>query len=179
MHPALVTFFGAAVAFRLISLAVSRRNERTLRAAGAEEFGAGNTVVLASLHAACYIGAFAEGLWRRPALDGLTTAGVALYAIGMLVLWMVVRRLGRLWTVKLYLAPDHTLDRSWLFRVVRHPNYLLNVLPELIGLVLALRAWIVLGTLFPAYLVSLGVRVAQEERIMRRRFPSFRGTRAP
>src|SRR5437870_13907816 len=35
---------------------------------------------------------------------------------------------------KLLIASDHTLNQSGLFRWVRHPNYFLNILPELVGL---------------------------------------------
>jgi hypothetical protein len=80
----------------------------------------------------------------------------------------------RVWTVKLYLAPGHALNRHRLFRRVRHPNYFLNVLPELIGLALAFHAVATTVTVLPLYLVSLGIRIAQEEQVMRRRFPDYR-----
>ena len=41
------------------------------------------------------------------------------------MLVVVIRSLGRFWTVKLLLASDHVLVTNPLFRWVRHPNYFL------------------------------------------------------
>jgi isoprenylcysteine carboxyl methyltransferase (ICMT) family protein YpbQ len=174
LHPALITFFSAALILRLLSMVISRRNERRLRAAGAEEFGARNSRVLALLHAAFYAAAFGEGIWRHTRPDGLSVLGMSVYALSMLALALVVHQLGPLWTVKLYLAPDHSLNQSWLFRAVRHPNYFLNVLPELVGLALAFKAWLTLAVLLPIYLIPLGIRISQEERAMKQRFARYR-----
>jgi isoprenylcysteine carboxyl methyltransferase (ICMT) family protein YpbQ len=174
VHPILWGFFSLAVLMRLTSLLVSRRNERVLRLAGAEEFGVRNSAVLAGLHVLFYMGAMAEGIWRRAQPDALSFLGIGLCLFGMLMLAVVIYQLNGLWTVKLYLAPGHTLNQNWLFRTVRHPNYFLNVLPELLGLALALKAWWVLMTVMPVYLISLGVRIAEEERVMQRRFPDYR-----
>jgi isoprenylcysteine carboxyl methyltransferase (ICMT) family protein YpbQ len=50
---------------------------------------------------------------------------------------------------------------------VRHPNYFLNVLPELIGFALALNAVTTLLVGIPLYLVPLIIRIRQEEQVMR------------
>jgi isoprenylcysteine carboxyl methyltransferase (ICMT) family protein YpbQ len=169
----LAAFFGVAVALRLLSLVVSRRHERALRAHGAREHGAGTSRALALLHAAFYLAAFAEGWARRPAPDALTAAGLALYLFAMLALASVLRELGGLWTVKLYLAPEHVLKRGGIFRSIRHPNYVLNLVPELLGLALVARAWWTLTLLLPCYLACLAVRVREEERMMRSRFAAY------
>ncbi len=66
---------------------------------------------------------------------------MGLYAASMVALFWVIRELGPLWTVKIMIAPDHTLVTSPLFRTLRHPNYFLNIVPELIGFSLALQAF--------------------------------------
>jgi isoprenylcysteine carboxyl methyltransferase (ICMT) family protein YpbQ len=174
MHPVLWGFFGWAVLLRGASLWISWRHERALVRAGAAQFGARNSAVLAGLHGLFYAGAWAEGLWRRTQPDGLSVLGMGLYLLALAMLAVVIRQLNGLWTVKLYLAPEHALNRHWLFRRVRHPNYFLNVLPELIGLALAFHAVATTVTVLPLYLVSLGIRIAQEEQVMRRRFPEYR-----
>jgi isoprenylcysteine carboxyl methyltransferase (ICMT) family protein YpbQ len=173
LHPLLYTFFAAAVFLRLVSLGVSRRNERSLQSAGAREFGAANSTVLALLHAGFYAAGLAEGLWRGAQLDGVAGCGMVLYALSMGMLVVVCRELKELWTVRLYVAPEHRLNRSWLFRTVRHPNYFLNVLPELIGLALVFHAWLTLAVVLPFYLASLTVRIAQEDRAMRERVAGY------
>jgi isoprenylcysteine carboxyl methyltransferase (ICMT) family protein YpbQ len=174
MSPALVAFFALAVVLRLASLFISKRNEARLRAGGAQEYGAGNTRLLAVLHLTFYGAAFLEGLWRTSQIDAWTWLGLALYGFAMLVLLYVIYELGDLWSIKVLLAPGHVLKQSWLFRMVRHPNYYLNVLPELVGLALVLKAWLVLVFLFPCYLAALFRRIKIEEEAMRGRFPQYR-----
>lgn len=169
----LAAFFALAVALRLLSLAVSRRHERALLARGAREHGAGTSRALALLHVAFYLAAFAEGWARSPTPDALTAVGLVLYLGAMLALAWVVRELGDLWTVKLYLAPGHVLKRGGPFRSIRHPNYLLNLLPELVGLALVARAWWTLALLLPCYLACLALRIRQEEGMMRSRFAGY------
>ena len=173
MSPFLVAFFAVAVLLRLTSLAVSRLNEARLRAQGAEEFGTGNTRLLALIHTVFYVAAFAEGWWRESQLDALAWLGSTLYAFAMLALFYVIHELGHLWTIKVLLAPGHTLKQSWLFKTVRHPNYYLNILPELVAVALVMKAWLVLLVLFPCYVTVLSRRIRIEEEAMRKRFPAY------
>ncbi|WP_290541262.1 isoprenylcysteine carboxylmethyltransferase family protein [Alistipes sp.] len=57
--------------------------------------------------------------------------------------------------------------RSFLFRTVRHPNYILNIVPELIGVALLCNAWKTLYIGFPLYLCLLVIRIRQEECAMK------------
>lgn len=89
------------------------------------------------------------------------------------MLLVVSHLLGRLWTVKLMIARDHVLVTHPLFRWVRHPNYFLNILPELVGFALALHAWFTLVIGLAIYAVPLGIRIRQEERAMREHVPGY------
>ena len=60
-----------------------------------------------------------------------------------------------------------------LFRWVRHPNYFLNIIPELCGLALIMGAWIVLVLGLPCYLLVLRERIRQEEAVMQQHFPHY------
>jgi isoprenylcysteine carboxyl methyltransferase (ICMT) family protein YpbQ len=171
---ALIAFFVVAVLLRVTSLAISKRNESRLRAQSAEEHGAGNTRLLALVHTVFYLAAFFEGWWRGSQLDTLARLGIVLYAFAMLALFYVIHELGNLWTIRVLIAPDHTLKQSRLFRTVRHPNYYLNVLPELVALALVMKAWWVLLILFPCYVAVLARRITIEEEVMRRRFSDYR-----
>jgi isoprenylcysteine carboxyl methyltransferase (ICMT) family protein YpbQ len=174
MSPVLAAFFAVAVLLRFASLFVSKRNEARLRARGAEEFGARNTRLLSVLHITFYGAAFLEGLWRGSQFDAWTWVGLTIYGVAMLVLVYVIHDLGALWSVKVFIAPGHTLKQSWLFRTVRHPNYYLNVLPELVGVALVMKAWLVFAILFPCYAAVLFRRIKIEEEVMRKRFPLYR-----
>jgi len=165
--------FLAALVFRLWTLSVSVRHERALKATGGVEYGRRNSLFLAFTHTLFYLTAVGEASLRRPAFDLQAVVGIVLYLQGALVLFLVMNALGQLWTVKLILASDHALSRHWIFSVVRHPNYLLAIIPELLGLALFLHAFYTLIILGPLYLVPLTRRVREENSIMKRAFASY------
>jgi isoprenylcysteine carboxyl methyltransferase (ICMT) family protein YpbQ len=179
MHPLLFILFIGASLLRVGSVAVSKRHETALKARGAIEYGRHTSHLLAAAHTLFYGGAFAEGLWRRTQPTGWTTMGLLLYLLSMLVLALVWYELNGLWTVKLLIASDHRLNQRALFRWVRHPNYFLNILPELVGLALLMGAWIVLVIGLPLYLLVLWRRIVQEEQVMREHFPHYATRRGP
>ncbi|CAN7702479.1 hypothetical protein LJR231_005812 [Phyllobacterium sp. LjRoot231] len=169
----LFIFIILAVAFRLITLAISIKNERKLKAAGAMEFGEINTRVLALSHIAFYLCAITEYGFSDYQADALTVVGLVIYLIGAFFLVVVIASLNSQWTVKLIIAPNHFLVTTPLFRFVRHPNYYLNIIPELIGFALTLHAFWTLAIGLPLYLVPLVIRIRQEEGTMRAHFPEY------
>ena len=98
MSPALVAFFILAVMLRVWSLFLSKRHEARLLSAGAEQYGAENSRLIAALHITFYGSAFLEGWWRGSQLDVLAWFGLTIYALAMLVLLDVILELGDLWS---------------------------------------------------------------------------------
>ncbi|WP_417684954.1 isoprenylcysteine carboxyl methyltransferase family protein [Roseibium sp.] len=169
----MIAFIVAAVVLRFLTLFVSIRNEKRMKANGAVEYCAGTSTLLALTHIAFYLAAIGESVWQGAPVTGLTYFGMVLYALAMLALVWVISVLGRFWTVKVIVAQDHQLVTNRVFNAIRHPNYFLNIIPELIGFALALQA---LGTLIvglPVYLVVLILRIRQEEAAMREHFPAY------
>ena len=173
MHPSLIIVFLLAAVLRLGALAVSMRNEKALKAQGASEYGHRTSRLLALSHTAFYGGVLVEGVLRGTQLTRWTTVGLILYGVSVIAFVLVWRGLNRLWTVKILIAPHHVLNQSALFRWVRHPNYFLNILPELCGLALVMGAWIMLMVGLPGYLLVLRRRIMEEEQVMRQHFPAY------
>jgi isoprenylcysteine carboxyl methyltransferase (ICMT) family protein YpbQ len=169
----MLTFFVVALLFRLALLALSLKHEKALKQQGAIEIGGANSRLLAGMHLVFYLAGFAEGLYRQSSFDKWSVAGIAIFAFSAAILLFVVRLLGRLWTVKLLIAPDHQLVEHPLFRVVRHPNYYLNLLPELTGYALFFHASITFFVVMPLYLIPLIRRIRQEEEAMSQRFDCY------
>ncbi len=169
----LIGFIVAAFVFRFAMLAVSIRNEKALRRNGAVEHGASNSKALAAAHVAFYLAASAEGIWSAAPFDAVSVCGLVVYLFGVVMLVIVSRMLGRFWTVKLLIARDHDLVTKPLFRSVRHPNYYLNILPELVGFALTLHAYSTLAIGLAVYLVPLVLRIRLEERVMHERFADY------
>lgn len=167
MDPALYAFFVIALGLRVGSLLLSRHHEARLRARGAVEYGPETSRLLAILHAAVYLGCVTEGITRGAGIDFTAQVAMGVYAFSLLALVVVIASLGPLWTVRLLFLPDHPVERGWLFRLFRHPNYFLNILPELVSLIVIFDAWATLAVVFPAYVVTLGIRILEEERALR------------
>jgi isoprenylcysteine carboxyl methyltransferase (ICMT) family protein YpbQ len=173
MPVVLIVFFVSALLFRIGTLVISIWHERCLKNNGAIEYGATNSSALAFSHLLFYFFAALEGSMRRNSPDLLTWSGFVLYVLSAAFLVAVMHLLGRVWTVKLLIARDHVLVDYGLFRIVKHPNYFLNILPELIGLALGLHAYFTLVIGLPLYLIPLSIRIREEERIMRLRFQNY------
>lgn len=163
----ITVLFLLAMVARLYYLRISRRNEQQLLAEGAREYGVRNTRLLIGAHLLYYFAALAEGWIRGSQFDVLSGIGVGFILFSMWMLHEVIARLGKYWTVKLYIHPNHEVDRSWLFAWIKHPNYYLCIVPELMGIGLLCHAWTVMMVGVFLYSAILAARIQQEEEAMK------------
>ena len=159
--------FLLALSIRLISLFISIRNEKRLKQEGAIEHGKINSLVLTLSHIIFYGLCIYEGIHKNSEVQNLTYIGIALFTFSMIMLFLVINQLGSIWTVKLIIAQNHKVNKSMLFKYIKHPNYFLNVIPELVAIAIICQAWTVLAIGLPVYLIPLIIRIAQEEKIMK------------
>ena len=61
--------------------------------------------------------------------------GLVILIFAYIMLFMVIKTLGGIWTLKLFILPNHPIIKSGLYKITKHPNYL-NIIPELIGVLL-------------------------------------------
>lgn len=162
----IILAFAIFFALRLVSLAYSIYNEKRIVKAGAVQYGKTNSLLLTLAHIAYYFGSLYEAYSCNQTFGTLAWAGVGVMTFAYIMLFYVIFQLRDVWTVKLYIVPNHRIDTSFLFRTVRHPNYLLNIIPELIGVALLCQSWTTLAIGFPLYCCLLAVRIRQEERAM-------------
>lgn len=171
----LITFFVLFV-LRMITVVISGFNERKLKRMDAIEYGKPNSGFLIVAHFVYYFACVFEGTERGAYFyDAVSYTGLGLYLFSVLMLYYVIYSLRHIWTVKLIIAPPshHKLNKSPLFRYVKHPNYYLNIIPELIGFALFFHAWITLIVGMAIYLIPLIKRIRQEEAIMKKLFPDY------
>ncbi len=159
--------FAFFFALRLATLAFSIRNEKRLLQLGAVQYGRRNSLLLTLAHVAYYAGSLYEAYVHHTSLDGIAILGASIMGFAYAMLFYVIYRLRDVWTVKVYIVPHQRIETSFLFRTVRHPNYILNILPELVGVAMLCHAWCTLALGLPVYCVILAVRIVQEERAMR------------
>jgi isoprenylcysteine carboxyl methyltransferase (ICMT) family protein YpbQ len=148
-------------------------NEKRIIKEGAVEYGKANSLVMALLHTFFYAGCISYSVAKKTQFGPLTKAGLLVYVFSFAVLLAVMYSIRDVWTVKLYIAKRHTINKNFIFKYFRHPNYFLNIIPELISVAMISGAWPVFAVLFPPYLVTLYLRIMEEERVMKMEFAGF------
>ena len=161
---------GIFFVMRLFSLSFSIKNERRLKKEGAVEYGKFNSILMTVLHVLFYVASFSEAIIRHTVADRITLIGIVLFIFGYVILLYVMFQLRDVWTVKLYIAKNHKINKSFLFKYIKHPNYFLNIIPELIGIGLVCKAWYAIMIILPLYAIVLTVRIIQEEKVMKQKF---------
>lgn len=119
---------------RLAELVYARRNEKRLRARGAEEFAPAHYPAIVALHAAWLIGLWVLAIGIAPATGWL----ILFVVLQVLRIW-VLATLGDRWTTRIIVLPGEPLVASGPYRFIPHPNYAvvigeIFVLPMAFGL---------------------------------------------
>ncbi|HCQ8747202.1 isoprenylcysteine carboxylmethyltransferase family protein [Enterococcus entomosocium] len=166
MSISLYMFFIVIVVFRIRVLLISKRNEQELLESGSKEYGKIVSKLLAILHTLFYFCALFEGIYKKVQFDSIGLIGTLIIGLSFFILIRVIQILGKYWTVKLIFADKHTLNTNWLFKHVKHPNYFLNIIPELIGVSLVFHAWYTLLILLMPYGVCLYLRIREENQLL-------------
>ncbi|MCK3658717.1 hypothetical protein A4G18_08340 [Pasteurellaceae bacterium Pebbles2] len=159
--------FALILAIRFYSLSISIRHEKALIQKGAVQYGKRNSALLSVAHILFYVAAITEANYTQASFDGTSQLGLAILIFAIAMLFYVIYELKEIWTVKIYILPEHKINQSFLFKYVRHPNYFLNILPELIGLSLFCHAAYTAIIGLPIYAFILAVRIKQEESAMK------------
>ena len=160
--------------FRFWTLYIALRNEKRLKSNGAREFGQGSTLALWVTTFAVYFAALFEGFYvRNVQFDRISVVGLAIYIFSALALVWVIRTLGPFWSGKVIISPHHELVVHPIFRKLKHPNYFLNMIPELIGFPLMLHAFVSLSIGLPLFLITLYFRISVEEQALKSKFATY------
>lgn len=151
---------------RLYFLKISRANEKRILQEGGKEFGVKNTKYITILHILFYASCVVEHFINGTMIDTIGIIGLVLLGFSIFMLNTVVHLLEGIWTVKLMLVKNHKFNNHWLFRTVKHPNYFLNIIPELVGLALLCHAKYTAIVIMPLYAIVLYRRIKEEEKIL-------------
>ena len=172
-HPLLIICAFVAI-FRFWTLYVALTNEKRLKMNGATEYGQGSTLALWVTTFAVYFGALFEGFYfRRVQFDGIAAIGLSIYIFSAIALIWVMHTLGPFWSGKVIISPHHELVVHPVFRAIKHPNYFLNMIPELIGFPIMLHAFTTLAIGLPLFLITLLFRIRVEEQVLKNKFEAY------
>lgn len=99
----------------------------------------------------------------------ISTCGLGLIVAGLVLRWIAIYQLGKMFTVNVAILRDHVLVQSGLYRIVRHPSYTGSLLSFLgLGFALANKLSVVL--IFVPVLAAFLYRIVVEERALEQRF---------
>jgi len=101
----------------------------------------------------------------RLAVWWLAGLGLALQVVGLVVRVLALRTLGRFFTRTLQHVEGQTLVTSGIYRRVRHPGYLADLL-LFIGAALAVHNAIVLAVVVVSFVGAYAFRIVTEERML-------------
>ena len=144
-------------------LALSRANERRLRARGAVFPSDPVYPTMRWAYPGCFVVMAAEGMVWGPAPGVVTWIGVLLLLLAKGLKAWVMATLGPLWTYRIVVVPGEPLMRRGPYAVLRHPNYV-AVAGELVGMALLAGAAVTGPPAVLFYLWLLRRRVLVEER---------------
>lgn len=157
----------AVFVIRLYFLKISIKNEKKILEDGGMEYGKENTKRITILHILFYLFCFIESLVKKRPFDTTSIIGLGLIIFSLFMLYTVTRLLKDIWTVKLMILKNHKYVDHWLFRNVKHPNYYLNIMPELIGIALLCHSLYTAIIILPLYVYVMYVRIKEEEKLLK------------
>ncbi len=95
----------------------------------------------------------------------LVAIALVLLVVGLLIRWMAIHTLGRLFNTNVALHDDHVIVRRGLYSKIRHPSYA-GLLLAFVALGLALGNWLSLAIVVIPVGLALGYRMRVEERAL-------------
>ncbi len=166
MSGPLVLAVGLVGLQRLLELALSRRNERVLRARGAVERGEGHYPLMVAMHALWLLCTFVEGALRGPGFPFYWPVPLTLFLLVQPLRYWAIFSLGESWNTKILVVPGAKLVRRGPYGYLNHPNYVVVVV-EIISFPLIFGAWITALIFSILNALLLSVRIREENRALR------------
>lgn len=91
--------------------------------------------------------------------------GLALTLLGVLLRLLIIKTLGKFFTVDVTIRQDHALKKDGFYSFLRHPSYFASLL-SFIGFGLSLNNWVSLGLIATCMLIVFINRIRIEERVL-------------
>ena len=95
--------------------------------------------------------------------------GLVLIVLGMLLRFIAIRSLGRMFTVDVTIRKDHRIKQDGLYKLVRHPSYSGSLL-SFLGFGISLNSWASLGIIFVLVTAAMLLRIRTEEKLLLEQF---------
>jgi protein-S-isoprenylcysteine O-methyltransferase Ste14 len=97
--------------------------------------------------------------------DMVRYAGLGLILLGMMLRLMIIRSLGRYFTVDVAIRKDHRIKKTGFYTHIRHPSYLASLV-SFTGFGLSMNNWITLLIVTIPVLIAFIIRMDLEEKVL-------------
>ena len=97
------------------------------------------------------------------------SVSIALLVLGLAIRWMAILKLGRSFTANVVIQQKQRVEKSGIFRFVRHPSYS-GLLIIFVGIALNTRAWIGFAIVLVPIAIALLYRIHVEEKALSNAF---------
>lgn len=101
--------------------------------------------------------------------ESIYYVGEALILIGLIFRFMIIRSLGKYFTVDVTIKQGHKIKKEGFYKYLRHPSYAFSLLTSL-GLGLYLNNWLSLPLAFIPPFLAFSYRIAIEEQALIEQF---------
>jgi len=118
-----------------------------------------------------FLAVFISKAFRLPISKGewIFFLGESLIVIGIFVRWIIIKSLGKYFTVDVSIREDHKIKKEGFYRYMRHPSYTFALL-TFVGLGLFLNNWFSLAIAFIPPFLAFNYRIKVEEQALIEQF---------
>lgn len=113
---------------------------------------------LSSTVSSLYPAPIAHGVW-------ISYVGLCLIVVGVMARFLVIRSLGKMFTVDVAIREGHKLKTDGIYSIVRHPSYSASWL-SFVGFGISLNNWFSLVIVSGLVLSAFLYRISVEERVL-------------
>jgi protein-S-isoprenylcysteine O-methyltransferase Ste14 len=145
---------------------------RTRRSSGEVQDRGSLALLWITIMTSLTLGMWLGAIYKPAAMHGagwLSLPVVALLALGLVIRWSAIYTLGRSFSANVAIHATQKLNRSGLFRAMRHPSYT-GMLLIFIAMGLSTRNWLGLALIVIPPMAALIYRIHIEEAALTRAF---------
>ncbi len=104
-----------------------------------------------------------------PISNAIAYVGLFLIVLGMIIRFVAVRSLGRLFTVDVTIRKDHYLKKDGMYQILRHPSYTGSLI-SFLGFGISLNNWISGIIIITLVTAAMLYRIKIEEQLLIEQF---------
>lgn len=118
-----------------------------------------------------FLAAFISNMFKFPISKGewIFFLGEGCIVIGILFRWIIIRSLGKYFTVDVSIREDHQIKKEGFYKYMRHPSYTFALL-TFVGLGLFLNNWVSFAVAFIPPFLAFNYRIKVEEQALIEQF---------